>query len=160
LKRGFEKNLYVFVVFTNTNKDLRLNHKGEESQMDNFSNDLNNFEGQPNHELNTRQGRSLRSFDDYGSRYDDDEFAAELLADNRALSGNSTSGALIAGGLGIVIALIAMFMHPLILGLIGAAMGIFAFAKGNKIVGVIAIIMGVIAAAVPMFHTGPFFTLF
>jgi len=128
--------------------------------MDNFDNDFNNFEGQPNHEYNARHARPLRSFDDYSSRYDDDEFAAELLADNRDLGGNSTSGAMVAGGLGILAALVGMFMHPLILGLLGLALGGYAFAKGNKTVGVISMIMGVIAAAVPLFHTGPFFTLF
>ena len=128
--------------------------------MDNKENDFNNFEGQPNHEYNARHSRQLRSFDDYSSRYNDDEFAAELLADNRDLDGNSTSGAMIAGGLGILASLIAMFMYPVALGLVGVALGIYAFMRGNKIIGVISVIMGIIAAAAPILFTGAFYTMF
>jgi len=128
--------------------------------MDNFENDFNNFEGQPNHEQNTRHERQLRNFDDYNSRYNDEEFSADLLANNRDLDGNSTSGAMISGGLGIVAGLVGMFMHPLILGLIAIVLGGYAFAKGNKIVGAISIIMGVIAAIAPIFFDGAFYSMF
>ena len=130
--------------------------------MDNFDNDFNNFEGQPNHEMNARRGRSLRSYDDYGyAEFDRDvEFAADFAMDDERVSGNATSGAMIAGGLGLVASLAAMFMHPLILGIVGIALGIFAFSKGNKIVGAISVLMGLVAVVVPMFTTGPFFTLF
>jgi len=129
--------------------------------MDNFNNDFNNFERQPNHELNARYGRIARGYDSYDD-YDglDEEFAAEFLAESYDFKENSTSGALIAGALGIIAALVGMFMHPVVLGLSGIALGGYAFAKGNKTAGIIAIIMGVIAAAMPVVHTGAFYTLF
>ena len=148
------------MVFTNNIRDLKLIHKGDFSQMDNKENDFNNFEHQPNHEQNTRHARQLRNFNDYNSRYDNEEFASELLADNGALDGNSTSGAMISGGLGIVAGLVAMFMYPMILGLTAIGLGGYAFAKGNKTGGVISVIMGVIAAAAPLFFGGAFYSMF
>ena len=149
------------MYFDNNKKGLKYKNEGENGKMDNFDNDFNNFEGQPNHEENTRRGRSLRSFDDYehSSYKDDVEFASDL-ADYNKLGGNATSGAMIFGGLGIATSLAAMFMYPVILGLIGAAFGIYAFSKGNRVVGAISAIMGIVAAVAPMLTTGPFFTLF
>jgi len=133
--------------------------------MDNHNNDFNNYEGQPNHELNERYGRKDSDYDRPGResdrlrRYNDEEFATEFITDDHH-DGNATSGSMIAGALGIITAIVAMFMHPVLFGLIGVALGIFAFSKGNKIIGIVAILMGLMAAAMPVLHTGPLFSMF
>ena len=123
--------------------------------MDNFdNNDLNNFERQPNHEINTRhrRARNLR-------RYDDTEFATDFLA-NDLTDVNSTSAALIAGIVGLVAAFVALFTYPLVLGIVGIGLGIYTVVKGNKILGFLAIGVGVLASVIPLFYTGPFISIF
>ena len=127
--------------------------------MDKYDNDFNNYKCQPNHETNSRYGRSRSSDDRLDLRDDDTEFATDFLA-NGVTDGNSTSGALIAGILGLVASVMALFTHPLMLGLAGIALGCFAVAKGNKIVGYLTIGIGLLAVAVPLFYTGAFMSMF
>jgi len=123
--------------------------------MDNFDNDFNNYEGQPNHEVNSRYGRSYK---EYRGLRDDDEFAAEFLADD--VTNEATSGAVIAGVLGTIASIVALFMYPVILGIVGIALGCFAVAKGNKVLGFIAIGVGILSAIMPMVYNGPFVSMF
>jgi len=125
--------------------------------MNKFDNDFNNYKGQPNHELNSRYGGRR---DHRGLKYDDDtEFATDFLA-NDVTDGNSTSGALIAGGLGMVASIVALFTYPFVLGMAGIALGCYAVAKGNKILGYLTIGIGLLAAVMPLFYTGPFMSIF
>ena len=125
--------------------------------MDNFdNNDLNNFERQPNHEINTRHRRSRNEL---RSKYDDTEFAADFLA-NDVRSGNSINGAMIAGIVGLLSVVVALFTFPLVLGLVGIALGIYAVVKGNKVLGFLTIGIGVLAVVMPLFYTGPFISIF
>ena len=126
--------------------------------MNRFDDDFNNYRGQPNHEFNSRYGRGRN--DRRGRRYDDDtEFAADFLTDD-VTDGNATSGALIAGGLGLAASVVALFTYPLVFGLLGIALGAFAVAKGNKVLGYLTIGVGLLAAVMPLFYTGPFMSLF
>lgn len=122
--------------------------------MDNYDNDFNNYDHQPNHEINSRHGRSRSTHSRLNLREDHSEFATDFLVDE-VKDGNSTSGALIAGALGLAASVMALFMHPLILGIMGISFGCFAIAKGNKIIGYLAIGIGLLAAILPMFYTGP-----
>ena len=124
--------------------------------MDNFdNNDFNNFERQPNHEINTRHRRARN---EHQRKYDDTEFAADFLA-NDITEVNSTS-ALIAGIVGLVAAVVALFTFPLVLGIVGIALGIYTVVKGNKILGFLAIGIGILATVMPLFYTGPFISIF
>jgi hypothetical protein len=127
--------------------------------MDNFDNDFKGYDKQPNHEINSRYGRHNR--DDYqGRRFNDDtEFATDFMT-NDMIDGNSTSGALIAGGLGMAVGVVALFAYSFVLGAIGIGLGLFAVAKGNKIIGFITIGIGVIAVATMLFSNGPFMSMF
>ena len=125
--------------------------------MDKFDNDLNRHERQPNHELNSRRGSLYNEH--RRTRYEDSEFAADLLA-NDVTDGNSTSGAVIAGGVGLAASVVALFTYPVILGLAGIALGCYAVAKGNKILGFLTIGIGLLAAIMPLFYTGPFMSMF
>ena len=129
--------------------------------MDNFdNNDLNNYERQPNHEINSRYGRSRdRDNNHRRSRYDDTEFSADFLT-NDITSGDSTTGALIAGVVGLVAAIVALFTYPLVLGIVGIALGCYTVAKGSKILGFLTIGIGVLATVMPLFYTGPFISIF
>jgi len=135
--------------------------------MDKFDNDFNNYEGQPNHEINSRYGRHHgrppherhERHELHHSRYDDNEFAADFVADSPR-GGDATSGAVIAGIVGVVAGFIALFIYPLALGLVGVALGCYAIAKGNKVLGYTAIGIGLLAAVMPLFSTGPFISLF
>ena len=126
--------------------------------MNNFDNDFNNYERQPNHEMNSRHGRSR---DEHRRRpkYDDSEFAADFLT-NDLIGGNATTGAMIAGIVGLLSSVVALFTYPLILGVVGIALGIYAVTKGNKILGYITIGIGLLAAVMPLFYTGPFMSIF
>jgi len=127
--------------------------------MDKYDNDFNNYKCQPNHEVNSRYGK-LRATDDRLSlREDDAEFATDFLT-NDATDGNATSGALIAGVLGLAASVLALFTYPLMLGIVGIALGCFAVAKGNKIIGYLTIGIGLLAAVMPLFYTGPFISMF
>ena len=127
--------------------------------MDNFDNDFNNYDGQPNHEINSRYGKSSAYHDHKRSKRDDTEFATDFLT-NDATDGNATSGALIAGISGLAASVAALFTYSFVLGIIGIALGCFAVAKGNKIIGFMAIGIGFLAAVTPLFYTGPFMSLF
>jgi len=129
--------------------------------MDKFDNDFNNYDGQPNHELNSRYGRTHNEHERRRSRYEDTEFAADLLTNaNDVTDGNSTSGAVIAGGVGLAASIVALFTYPLALGIVGIALGCYAVAKGNKVLGFLTIGIGILAAVMPLFYTGPFISIF
>ena len=127
--------------------------------MDNFENDFNNYERQPNHEINSRHGRGRSRNEHQRSGYNDTEFAADFLA-NDFTSGDSTSGAMIASWVGLAAVIVALFTYPLILGIVGIALGCYAVAKGNKILGYLTIGIGLLATVMPLFYTGPFISLF
>ena len=127
--------------------------------MDNFDNDFNNYERQPNHEVNSRHSRSRDEHRRRSRKYDDSEFAADFLA-NDLIGGNSTTGALIAGIVGLIASFVALFTYPFVLGIAGIALGVYAVAKGNKIIGYLTIGIGLLAAVMPLFYTGPFMSIF
>lgn len=131
--------------------------------MDNFDNDFNNFEDQPNHELNSKYGRASQNHDSYiakRQRYNDSEFAAEFASNDIDIHHNATSGALITGAIGIATMIAAMFFYPLVLGVVAMLFGAYSFSRGNKVIGLIALVGGFITAIVPMFINGALFTLF
>ena len=125
-----------------------------------FNNDFNNYERQPNHEMNSRYGRG-RTINEHHrrSKFDDTEFAADFLANDYS-SGDSTTAGLIVGVAGLVAAVVALFTYPIVLGIVGIALGIYAVAKGNKVIGYLTIGIGLLAAVIPLFYTGPFITIF
>jgi len=128
--------------------------------MDNFdNNEFNNYERQPNHEINSRHGRGRSRNERRRPRLDDTEFAAEFVA-NDFTGGDTASGPLIAGIVGLVAAVVALFTYPLVLGMAGIALGIYAVVKGNKILGFLTIGIGLLAAVMPLFYTGPFISIF
>ena len=126
--------------------------------MDNFdNNDFNNYNRQPNHEINSRHGRPSA---DRRSRFDDDtEFSADFLT-NDFIRGNSTTGAVIAGIVGLAATIVALFTYPLVLGILGIGLGCYAIAKGNKVLGYLTIGIGLLAIVMPIFYTGPFISIF
>jgi len=125
--------------------------------MDNFDNDFNNYEGQPNHEINSRYGNPYRRYD--GLRNDDTEFATDFLANNEEAH-NATSGAVIAGIISVIASLIALFTFPIALGIAGIALGGFSVAKGNKALGYLGIFIGLLAVATPILFGGSIISLF
>ncbi|MCL1989930.1 MAG: hypothetical protein FWG67_03485 [Defluviitaleaceae bacterium] len=125
--------------------------------MDNFKNDFKDYEEQPNHEINSRYGRS--PYKEYRSLENDTEFATDFLTSD-GTDGNSTSGALIAGMLSMLASIAALFTYPLFLGIVGIALGCFSVAKGNKVIGYIGIGVGVLAMVISMLYRGSFISLF
>ena len=132
--------------------------------MDNFDKDYNNYEGQPNHEINSKYGKSndsgygvnMYGFDHRSYSADnDEEFAAEFLQRDYT-HGDSTTGALIAGGLGLLLSIIALFRHPVLFGLMGVVLGIYGVAKGNKTLGFLAIAVGLVASLASFIVAGAF----
>ena len=129
--------------------------------MDNFNNnDFNNYERQPNHEINSRHGRNRSHYDRSRRRSNDSEFAAEFVANNDVTGGDATNIALITGVVGLIAAVVALFTYPIMLGIVGIALGCYAVAKGNKIVGFLAIGIGLVAAAMPFLFDGSFISMF
>lgn len=125
--------------------------------MDQFNNDFNNYEGQPNHEMNARYGGS--NYQSHRNFRDNEEFATEFLT-SEIRNTDATSGAVIAGVAGTIASVAALFAYPLILGVIGFALGCFAIAKGNKVLGYIAVATGIFAAIMPWLNNGPFISMF
>ena len=127
--------------------------------MDNFdNNDFNNYERQPNHEMNSRHGRNRSPYDRNRRRSNDTEFAADFVANE--MGGDATNVALITGVVGVIAAVVALFTYPVMLGIVGIALGCYAVAKGNKIVGFLAIGIGLLAAAMPLIFDGSFISIF
>ena len=126
--------------------------------MNNFDNDVNNYKGQPNHELNSRNGKS-DSYNSYHESRNDTEFASDFLS-NDLVGGDSTSGALIAGSLGLAATVVALFVYSFILGAIGIALGCYAVIKGAKIIGISTICIGLLAMSIPLFYNNSFMSLF
>ena len=126
--------------------------------MDNFDNDFNNYERQPNHEINARYGRPYKEY--RGLRDDDTEFSTDFLTSDVTTDTSSTGSALVAGAAGMIASIAALFTAPFLLGIVGIALGFFAAAKGNKVLGYLTIGVGLLAAVIPLFYTGPFISLF
>jgi len=125
--------------------------------MDNFDNDFNNYERQPNHEVNSRYGNTYRKYD--GIDNDDTEFATDFFARGEDVH-NATSGAVVAGIISVIASFIALFTYPIALGIAGIALGGFSIAKGNKSLGYLGIFIGVIAVATSIIFGGSMLSLF
>lgn len=126
--------------------------------MNNLDNDVNNYKGQPNHEINSRYGKS-NSYNDHKNSKDETEFASDFLS-NDFVGGDSTSGALIAGCLGLAATFAALFAYSFILSAIGIALGCYAVAKGAKILGAVTVCLGLLAMVTPLFFNASFMSLF
>gem|GEM_PF-2096536 len=92
----------------------------------------------------------------------DEEFSADLLNLDRETyaSGDSTTGAVILGFIGLAATVFALFNYSLILGAVGILLGCYSVAKGAKVLGVITIGVGLLAVAFQVFNIGPFTSLF
>jgi len=116
--------------------------------MKNYDNDFNNYEGQPNHEVNSKFGRGY-----------DNEFATDFLSNDHLIH-DATTGANISGIVGIIASLAALTVYPLILGSIAVALGAFSVSKGNKTLGYTSIGIGLLAVATSFILTGPILSIF
>ena len=123
--------------------------------MDDFNNDYNKFED-PDYEMRRYQNPYQR-YEGYKS--DDTEFSTDFLSNN-VNEHDATSGAIIAGIVGIISSLVALFMYQVVLGIAGIALGGFSVSKGNKTMGYLSIGIGVLALITPILFGGSIISLF
>ena len=114
---------------------------------------------QPNHEINEQHKKMGHDY--LGHRYPDpyrEEYSADLI--DRDIGTTATSGATIAGFVGLAATIFALFNYSFALGVVGVALGCYAVAKGAKTLGIIAIGIGLFAVVFHLFYSGPFISLF
>jgi len=130
--------------------------------MNDYDNDFNNYGKQPNHEINSRYGRVSWDSDGWEHEYDDySEFASDFLSEPYTSSRNdATSGAVVAGIVGVIAGLVALFNYPYLLGGVAVILGTYAIAKGNKVLGFSAVALGIFSAILPFFFGFSFLAFF
>jgi len=127
--------------------------------MENFDNDFNNYQGQPNHELNSRSRYGVTDSYKRLKSADESEFASDFLADDLATS-EMNDGALIASIVGLAVTILALFAYSTVFGLIGIALGIYATFNNSKILGALTIFIGIVAVVTQILYNISFMSRF
>jgi len=126
--------------------------------MDNFEDDFNRHDRESENDLNSYYRNPFQPYNRFGGYRDDSEFSTDFFTDVN--NHDATSGAIIAGIVGIISSLVALFIFPIVLGIAAIGLGGFSVSKGNKTMGYLSIAIGILALITPILYGGSVISLF